>query len=159
MAAAALQTLSLLFTLAGEAAGISCHQTPSPPGRPHGGHAAPALEAPRDLTPLGDKAGTRRGCCPLAGRWPCSKGTPAAQHTPAVHILLEKISLLWFQVPAKMRQKNVQNAGFAPFPLCVSQRVLQTGHFLIVSLWLSRSGMREAFILIGKQDYKLAAVL
>lgn len=65
---------------------------------------------------------------------------------PAVHILLETISLLWFQVPAKTRLKNVQNAVFASFPLCVSQRVLQTEHFLIVLLWLSRSGIRESLL-------------
>lgn len=82
-------------------------------------------------------------------------GTPP----PAMHILLEKISLLRFQVPAEMRLKNVQNAVFSSFPLCVSQHVLQTGHFLIVLLWLSCSGIREAFILIGERDYKLAAGL
>lgn len=86
----------------------------------------------------------------------------AAQHhlpPPAMHILLEKISLLRFQVPAEMRLKNVQNAVFSSFPLCVSQHVLQTGHFLIVLLWLSRAGIREAFILPGERDYKSAAGL
>lgn len=89
----------------------------------------------------------------------------AAQHhlppppAPAMHILLEKISLLRFQVPAEMRLKNVQNAVFSSFPLCVSQHVLQTGHFLIVLLWLWCAGIREAFILTGERDYKLAAGL
>ena len=51
----------------------------------------------------------------------------------------------------------MQNAVFASFPSRVSRRVLHPGHFLIVSLWLSRSGIGEAFIFIGKRDYKFTA--
>lgn len=73
-----------LWPGSGGAAGISCHRLPSPPGRPHGGRAAPSLipgipQGP--ATPRG-QTGTRGGCCPSAGRWPCSKGTPAAPRTP-----------------------------------------------------------------------------
>lgn len=130
------------------------------------GHVAPAPAATRDPQGPGTPWGHRRGCRAPAGRWPCSRGMPAAKQLSttsppplAMHILLEKISLLRFQVPAEMRLKNVQNAVFSSFPLCVSQHVLQTGHFLIVLLWLSRAGIREAFILPGERDYKLAAGL
>lgn len=116
---------------------------------------------PRDLAPPGDIAEVAvprqaGGPAPEGRQQPSSSAPPPP---PAMHILLEKISLLRFQVPAEMRLKNVQNAVFSSFPLCVSQHVLQTGHFLIVLLWLSRAGIREAFILPGERDYKLAAGL
>lgn len=110
-----------------------------PPTQP--GCAAAALQGPHTLgTSLSQHAGG-----------PAPEGRPPPHPPPAVHILLGKISLLCFQVPAEMRLKNVQNAVFPSFPLCVSQRVLQTGHFLIVSLWLSCSGIREAFIFRRKK--------
>lgn len=140
----------------GGAAGISCHRPPSLPSRPpRGGHAAPALvpgtpkgpdtfwgqsRDPQRLLSLG------RQVALLQRDTSSSTRTSPPPPLPAVHILLEKISLLRFQVRAKTRLKNVQNAVFASFPLCISQHVLQTGHFLIVSLWLSHSGIRERLL-------------
>lgn len=129
-APAALQTLSFLFALAGEAAeqqvfpAIGCHPRlagdtllqPRIPGTPKGPD-----------TPWGQSRDPQRLLSLSRQVALLQRDSSSSTHPPAVHILLEKISLLRFQVPAKMRLKNVQNAVFASFPLCVSQRVLQTG--------------------------------
>lgn len=164
-AAAALRTRAPLLGLAGPwwscryfLPSASIRAPPAP-----WGHTAPAPAATRDPQGPGTPWGHRRGCRAPAGRWPCSRGTPAAKQLsttsppPAMHILLEKISLLRFQVPAEMRLKNVQNAVFSSFPLCVSQHVLQTGHFLIVLLWLSRAGIREAFIFTRRTGLQISS--
>lgn len=139
----------------GGAAGISCHPRPAGPTGDVLLHpSSPA--SPRDLPPLGDTQ------APLSlGRQVAllQRDTSSSTHTPAVHILLEKISLLLFQVPAKMRLKNVQNAGFASFPLCVSVCSANRALPQSSALALTFGNKREAFILIGKQDYKLAVKL
>lgn len=58
-----------------------------------------------------------------------------------------------------MRLKNVQNAGFASFPLCVSVCSANRALPQSSALALTFGNKREAFILIGKQDYKLAVKL
>lgn len=132
-----------------------CHPRPAGPTGDVLLHpSSPA--SPRDLPPLGDTQ------APLSlGRQVAllQRDTSSSTHTPAVHILLEKISLLLFQVPAKMRLKNVQNAGFASFPLCVSVCSANRALPQSSALALTFGNKREAFILIGKQDYKLAVKL
>lgn len=115
--------------------------------------------SPGDLPPLGDKQAPQRLLSLGRQVAPLQRDTSSSTLTPAVHILLEKISLLLFQIPAKMRLKNVQNAGFASFPLCVSVCSANRALPQSSALALTFGNKREAFILIGKQDYKLAVKL
>lgn len=160
-AAAALRTLSLLFSLAGKRRS-SRYFLPSPAMAPRGTCCSIShpLPPPRDRPPPRGQAGTRSGCCPSAGRWPCSKGTPAAPRTPPL------CTSCWKRFPfccsksqLKTRLKNVQNAGFASFPLCVSVCSANRALPQSSALALTFGNKREAFILIGKQDYKLAVKL
>lgn len=142
-------TLSLvrLGRGSGGAAGISCHRLPSPPSQ---GTHRPSSQGTQRLS--GTKQEPPEVAVPRGAGGPAPKGCWQLDAPPSAgHVLLEKVPLRQLQVPAETRLKNVQNAVFASFPSCVSQRVPQTGHFLTVWLWLSCSGI----ILIGKQDYKL----
>lgn len=132
----------------GGAAGISCHRLPSPPGQGTCRSSSRGTQRP-----TGTKQGPPEAAVPRGAGGPAPKGCWQLDAPPSAgHILLEKVPLRRLQVLAETRLKNVQNAVFASFPSGISQHVPQTGHFLTVWLWLSRSGI----ILIGKQDYKLA---
>lgn len=163
-AAAALQTLSLLFALAGKRRS-SRYFLPSAaiPAWPAPGGTCCSISHPWDPQGTCRPSGTNRDPQRLLSLSKqvalLQRDTSSSTHTPAVHILLEKISFLLFQVPAKMRLKNVQNASFASFPLCVSVCSANRALPQRSALALTFGNKREAFILIGKQDYKLAVKL
>lgn len=110
-AAAALRTLSLLFALAGKRRSSRYFLPPA---------AIPAWPAPRGTCCSISHPWDAQGTCHPSGTNThpqrllslgrqvalLQRDTSSSTHTPAVHILLEKISLLLFQVPAKMRLKK-----------------------------------------------------